>query len=134
MSTCCVCIFALWIRCGLSLTLTHVITSILSFLEIILVSICWWKRRVYLITSKICFELEDAIDELWWGFAGSRFSVWEKNFDSTKNSSQIEKCKEWMRCVWLIYIAWVLSNRFTFRGDKTDISLMTRIEGARKFV
>ena len=30
-----------------------------------------------------------------------------------------------MRCVWLIFIEWVLSNRFTFRGDKTDISLMT---------
>jgi len=27
-----------------------------------------------------------------------------------------------------------LSNRFTFRGDKTDISLMTEIEGAGKFV
>jgi len=33
-----------------------------------------------------------------------------------------------MRCVWLIFIEWVLSNRFTFRGDKMDISLMTGID------
>jgi len=36
-------------------------------------------------------------------------------------------------CVIDIYRVY-LSNRFTFSEDKTDISLMTEIEGARKFV
>jgi len=35
-------------------------------------------------------------------------------------------------CVTDIYIV-NLSKRFTFRGDKTDISLMIVIEGARNF-
>jgi len=43
----------------------------------------------------------------------------------------VEKVNE--MCVIDIYRVY-LSNRFTFRGDKTDISLMTKIEGARKFV
>jgi len=43
----------------------------------------------------------------------------------------VEKVNE--MCVIAIYRVY-LSNRFTFRGDKTDISLMTEIEGARKFV
>ena len=44
---------------------------------------------------------------------------------------RVEKVNE--MCVIDIYSVY-LSNRFTFRGDKTDISLMTEIEGARKFV
>ena len=43
----------------------------------------------------------------------------------------VEKMNE--MCVIDIYRVY-LSNRFTFRGDKTDISLMIEIEGARKFV
>jgi len=43
----------------------------------------------------------------------------------------VEKVNE--MCVIDIYRVY-LSNRFTFKGDKTDISLMTEIEGARKFV
>ena len=43
----------------------------------------------------------------------------------------VEKVNE--MCVIDIYSEF-LSNRFTFRGDKTDISLMTEVEGARKFV
>ena len=35
-------------------------------------------------------------------------------------------------CVTDIYSDFV--KRFTFKGDKIDISLMTEIEGARKFV
>jgi len=44
---------------------------------------------------------------------------------------RVEKVNE--MCVIDIYRMY-LSNRFIFRGDKTDISLMTEIEGARKFV
>jgi len=47
-----------------------------------------------------------------------------------KNLKSVEKVSE--MCVTDIYSD--LSNRFTFRGDKTDNSLMTKIGGARKFV
>jgi len=47
------------------------------------------------------------------------------------SQKSVEKVNE--MCVIDIYSVY-LSNRFTFRGDKTDISLMTEIEGARKFV
>jgi len=49
----------------------------------------------------------------------------------THKLKSVEKVNE--MCVIDIYRVY-LSNRFTFRGDKTDISLMTGIEGARKFV
>ena len=57
----------------------------------------------------------------------------EKRFFRVKlqKHESVEKMSE--LCVIDIYIV-NLSNRFTFRGDKTDNSLMTRIEGARKFV
>jgi len=41
-----------------------------------------------------CFELEEAIDELWrlWG---SRFSVWEKiKTDFSENAQKLEKCRK----------------------------------------
>ena len=70
------------------------------------------------------------------GLGGSRFSVWEKkNFwfhrEYAHKLKSVEKVNE--MCVIDIYRVY-LSNRFTFRGDKRDISLMIEIEGARKFV
>jgi len=67
------------------------------------------------------------------GVLGFQFER-KRNFDFTEYAhklKRVEKVNE--MCVIDIYIEF-LSNRFTFRGDKTDISLMTEIEGARKFV
>jgi len=67
------------------------------------------------------------------GVLGFQFER-KRNFDFTEYAHKlksVEKVNEmYVIDIYRVY----LSNRFTFRVDKTDISLMTEIESARKFV